>query len=80
MNEKTTKPQPKHHRKMRKNIKRQASKKEKNVMNVMKAEDIDGHNADIDINSVLEVIIYRGNGRIYSFIDANILEYWRESG
>ena len=30
-------------------------------MNVMKAEDIDGHNADIDINSVLEVIIYRGN-------------------
>ena len=25
-------------------------------MNVMKAEDIDGHNADIDINSVLEVI------------------------
>lgn len=33
-----------------------ASKKEKNVMNVMKAEDIDGHNADIDINSVLEVI------------------------
>ena len=33
-----------------------ASKKEKNVMNVMKAEDVDGHNADFDINSVLEVI------------------------
>ena len=28
-------------------------------MNVMKAEDIDGHNADIDINSVLEVITDR---------------------
>ena len=33
-----------------------ASKKEKNVMNVMKAEDVDGHNANFDINSVLEVI------------------------
>ena len=26
-------------------------------MNVMKAEDIDGHNTEIDINSVLEVFI-----------------------
>ena len=25
-------------------------------MNVMKAEDVDGHNANFDINSVLEVI------------------------
>jgi len=44
------------YRKMMLKKHKKASKKEKNVMNVMKAEDVDGHNADFDINSVLESI------------------------
>ena len=31
------------------------SKKEKNVLNVFKAEDIEGHKGEEDINSVLQV-------------------------
>jgi len=51
-----TMPENEKYRKMMLKKQKRASKKEKNVMNVMKAEDIDGHNADIDINSVLESI------------------------
>ena len=39
------------------------TKKEKNVLNVFKAEDIEGHKGEDDLNSVLQVNIRHGGGR-----------------
>ena len=52
------------------------SKKEKNVLNVFKAEDVEGHKGEEDINSVLQVR-YNSSG-IYVNID--FTEHGRKSG